>query len=125
MYKPGPPPMQSMMLETRTRSAAPISRKKSLMAVESDEDMGFTESFTSRGMPHIGSSVTSKGNVSATYRVPGRITIPADGAEHTFTIVQLNLDASMSWVSVPKVDTKTHLKVCGSPTGRDMSSNKL
>ncbi len=124
MYKPGPPPMQSMMLGA-SRSAGPISRKKSMMTVESDEDMVFTESFTSRGMPHIGSSVTSKGNVSATYRVPGRITIPADGAEHTFTIVQLNLDASMSWVSVPKVDTKTHLKVCGSPAGRDMSSNKL
>ncbi|PBK99487.1 hypothetical protein ARMGADRAFT_1059619 [Armillaria gallica] len=108
MYKPGPPPMQSMMLGA-SRSAAPISRKKSMMTFESDEDMVFSE-FSSRGMPHIGSSVTSKGNVSATYRVPGRITIPADGAEHTFTIVQLNLDASMSWVSVPKVDTKTHLK---------------
>ncbi|PBK99485.1 hypothetical protein ARMGADRAFT_1008012 [Armillaria gallica] len=109
MYKPGPPPMQSMLFGA-SRSAAPISRKKSMMTSESDEDMVFSESFTSRGMPHIGSSVTSKGNVSATYRVPGRITIPADGAEHTFTIVQLNLDASMSWVSVPKVDTKTHLK---------------
>ncbi|KAK0462507.1 uncharacterized protein EV420DRAFT_1265735 [Desarmillaria tabescens] len=61
-------------------------------------------------MAHIGSAITSKGNVSATHRVPGRITIPSDGVEHTFTIVQLNLDASMSWVSVPKVDTKTHLK---------------
>ncbi|KAK0446772.1 hypothetical protein EV421DRAFT_1791263 [Armillaria borealis] len=109
MYKPGPPPMQSVMYGA-SRSAAPISRRKSTMLLESDDDMGFTDSFSTRGMAHIGSSVTSKGNVSATYRVPGRITIPADGAEHTFTIVQLNLDAFMSWVSVPKVDTKTHLK---------------
>lgn len=109
MYKPGPPPMQSVMFGA-SRSAAPISRRKSTMLLESDDDMGFTDSFSPRGMAHIGSSVTSKGNVSATYRVPGRITIPADGTEHTFTIVQLNLDAFMSWVSVPKVDTKTHLK---------------
>ncbi|KAK0488983.1 hypothetical protein IW261DRAFT_1442573 [Armillaria novae-zelandiae] len=105
MYKPGPPPMmQSMLL---SRSAAPSSRKRSML-VESDEEMSF-DSLT-RGMPYIGSTVTSKGNVSATYRVPGRVTIPAGGVEHTFTIVELNLDASMSWVSVPKVDTKTHLK---------------
>lgn len=106
MYKPAPPMPQSMMFGA-TRSAGPTSRKRS-MAFELDEDMSFDSS--PRGMPHIGSTVTSKGNVSATYRVPGRVTIPADGTEHTFTIVELNLDASMSWVSVPKVDTKTHLK---------------
>ncbi|KAK0188984.1 hypothetical protein F5146DRAFT_1057481 [Armillaria mellea] len=106
MYKPAPLMPQSMMLGA-TRSAGPTSRKRS-MAFELDEDMSFD--LSPRGMPHIGSTVTSKGNVSATYRVPGRVTIPADGTEHTFTIVELNLDASMSWVSVPKVDTKTHLK---------------
>lgn len=106
MHKPSPPPPVSMMLGA-SRSAAPMSRRKSAF-IESDEDMEFDG--LTRGMPHIGATVTSKGNVSATYRVPGRITIPADGTEHTFTIVELNLDASMSWVSVPKVDTKTHLK---------------
>ncbi|KAJ6519265.1 hypothetical protein C8R45DRAFT_950782 [Mycena sanguinolenta] len=54
-------------------------------------------------------SVSSKGNVSATFRVPGLVTIPCDGDSHNFTIVQLNLKAAMSWVSVPKMDPKTHL----------------
>ncbi|KAJ6554999.1 hypothetical protein DFH09DRAFT_577671 [Mycena vulgaris] len=56
-----------------------------------------------------GATVTSKGNVSATFRVPGLVSIPSDGEAHNFTIVQLKLNAAMSWVSVPKVDTKAHL----------------
>ncbi|KAK0467076.1 uncharacterized protein EV420DRAFT_1507065 [Desarmillaria tabescens] len=110
MYKPAPPPPPSapMMM---SRSMTGGFRKKSMVA-ESDEDMGFAmfDEGPRSSMAHIGSAITSKGNVSATYRVPGRITIPTDGDEHVFTIVQLELDASMSWVSVPKVDTKTHLK---------------
>lgn len=55
-------------------------------------------------------AVASQGTVSATFRVPGLISIPSDGAAHNFTIVQLRLEAEMSWVGVPRVDTKTHLK---------------
>ncbi|KAJ6474414.1 hypothetical protein C8R47DRAFT_1221132 [Mycena vitilis] len=54
-------------------------------------------------------AVTSKGNFSATFRVPGMASIPSDGEAHNFTIVQLTLKAEMSWVSVPKVDTKAHI----------------
>ncbi|KAG6905507.1 hypothetical protein DXG01_002291 [Tephrocybe rancida] len=53
--------------------------------------------------------ISSKGNVSATFRVPVFITIPSDGVAHNVTIVQLQLGATMSWVCVPKIDTKTHL----------------
>ncbi|GLB45330.1 putative mucoidy inhibitor A [Lyophyllum shimeji] len=53
--------------------------------------------------------VSSKGNVSATFEVPGLITIPSDGAAHNVTIVQLRLGAKMSWVCVPKKGTKVHL----------------
>ncbi|KAJ6569568.1 hypothetical protein B0H19DRAFT_1136043 [Mycena capillaripes] len=60
-------------------------------------------------MEYAGASVTSKGNVSATFRVPGMVTIPCDGDTHNFTIVELDLKAAMSWVSVPKIDAKTHL----------------
>ena len=63
------------------------------------------------GMVHREVEVSSKGNVSATFRVPGMISIPSDGQAHSVTIVQLKLDASMSWISVPKEDAKTHLKV--------------
>ncbi|KAJ6498209.1 hypothetical protein DFH09DRAFT_1446849 [Mycena vulgaris] len=49
--------------------------------------------------------------VSATFRVPGLVNIPSDGETHNFTIVELELKAAMSWVSVPKIDAKTHLTV--------------
>lgn len=65
----------------------------------------------SEEMPHRGLAVTSKGNVSATFEVPGLLTIPSDGAAHNVTIVQLNLNAAMSWVCVPKKDAKIHLNV--------------
>jgi uncharacterized protein (TIGR02231 family) len=53
--------------------------------------------------------VSSKGNVSATFQVPGLISIPSDGIIHNVTIAKLDLNAMMSWVCVPKKDTKTHL----------------
>ncbi|ESK90594.1 mucoidy inhibitor a [Moniliophthora roreri MCA 2997] len=61
-------------------------------------------------MGYATSSVTSKGNISATFRVPGLVTIPSTADERSFTIVELKLDAVMTWVSVPKVDTRVHLK---------------
>ncbi|TDL26898.1 hypothetical protein BD410DRAFT_782988 [Rickenella mellea] len=63
-----------------------------------------------RLMTHREVNVSSKGNVSATFRVPGLITVPSDGQHHNVTIVQLKLDAALSWIAVPKEDTKTHLK---------------
>jgi hypothetical protein len=59
--------------------------------------------------------VTSKGNITATFAVPGKFSIPADGATHNVTIVKLNLEAKMRWVAVPKQEAKTHLSV--SPSG--------
>ncbi|KAG6907484.1 hypothetical protein DXG01_008774 [Tephrocybe rancida] len=61
-------------------------------------------------MEHRGLAVTSKGGVTATFQVPGSITIPSDGAVHKVTVSQLELAAGMSWVTVPKVDAKAHLK---------------
>ncbi|KAK1226625.1 hypothetical protein PQX77_010396 [Marasmius sp. AFHP31] len=61
-------------------------------------------------MEHLTTEVTSKGSFSATFRVPGLVTIPADDGEHTFTIVELDLDAAMTWYVVPKLDTRVHLK---------------
>ncbi|KAL0067403.1 hypothetical protein AAF712_005632 [Marasmius tenuissimus] len=64
----------------------------------------------SDAMDHLTTEVTSKGSFSATFRVPGLVTIPADDGEHTFTIVELDLDAAMTWYAVPKLDTRVHLK---------------
>ncbi|KAF8877367.1 hypothetical protein BD779DRAFT_1475255 [Infundibulicybe gibba] len=59
---------------------------------------------------HRGLHVSSKGNVSATFKIPGLISIPSDGKSHNITIVELKLDAAMSWVAIPKQDAKVHLK---------------
>ncbi|KAL0567781.1 hypothetical protein V5O48_014218 [Marasmius crinis-equi] len=61
-------------------------------------------------MDYATTEVTSKGSISATFRVPGLATIPADEGEHTFTIVELELEVGMTWYAVPKVDTRVHLK---------------
>ncbi|EAU80890.1 mucoidy inhibitor A [Coprinopsis cinerea okayama7 len=59
---------------------------------------------------HRNLEVSSKGNISATFSVPGLMTIPSDNVAHNVTIVKLELDADMEWVSVPKRETKVHLK---------------
>lgn len=56
--------------------------------------------------------VSSKGNVTATFQVPGLISVPTDDESHNVTIAELKLDATMSWVAVPKKETKVHLTVC-------------
>ncbi|KAM6493926.1 protein of unknown function (DUF4139) domain containing protein [Amanita muscaria] len=53
--------------------------------------------------------VSSKGNVSATFTVPGIITIPSDGTAHNVTVAELKLGATMSWVVVPKIDARARL----------------
>jgi len=82
--------------------------------IEEDEDENDDVMMAIKpAMDYAGLEVISKGNVSvsATFKVPGLVTIPSDGDAHNFTIVQLDLDAEMSWISVPKVDARVHLKV--------------
>ncbi|KAG6915959.1 hypothetical protein DXG01_009094 [Tephrocybe rancida] len=55
--------------------------------------------------------VTSKGGVTTTFKVPRAIIVPSDGMRHNVTETRLELDARMSRVTVPQVDTKAHLKV--------------
>ena len=86
-------------------SSAPAPRKKRRSRISSDsEDLDFD-------MSHISTAVTSKGNVNATFQVPGEITIPSDEEQHNVTIAELDLEATMSWVCVPKGNTRVHLKV--------------
>lgn len=91
------------------RSRAPAMEVMTSAHSEADDDMAF--GLFGGDDWHPGMAVSSKGSISATFRVPGLISIPSDGASHNVTIKQLKLDASMSWVTVPKVDAKSHLKV--------------
>lgn len=81
---------------------------------EADEDgasEGLGVAFR-RAMRKRSFHVSSKGDINATFAVPGLISIPSDGVAHNVTICELELDADMSWVSVPKKSPKAHLVVC-------------
>ncbi|KAJ7100439.1 hypothetical protein C8R44DRAFT_716544 [Mycena epipterygia] len=96
----------SMLGGTFSSAVAPSSAPLPSMRMRSAMQDSYDEE---PEMGYGGAFVTSKGNVSATFRVPGQVTIPCDGDAHNFTIVELSLKATMSWVSVPKLDAKTHL----------------
>ncbi|KAF9051995.1 hypothetical protein BJ165DRAFT_1413836 [Panaeolus papilionaceus] len=59
---------------------------------------------------HRATNVSSDGAISATFSVPGLISVPSDGIAHNVTIAEFSLDATMSWLCIPKQDTKTHIK---------------
>ena len=69
-------------------------------------------------MPDGGNS-----NISATFSVPGKMSIPSDRVSHTVTITELSLETKMSWVCVPKQNTKAHLSVCISCMLKNMEGN--
>jgi len=94
--------------KTRVRT---MSRSYEISEPDSEEDVGYAMEAGEPDMDYAGLDVTSKGGASATFKVPGLVTIPSDYAVHNFTIVQLDLEAEMSWISVPKVDARVHLKV--------------
>jgi hypothetical protein len=104
-----------MRLASRRRSKAAISEEEEA----SDDDMGFglfdggpdLHAAPALRMAVASTAVVSQGNITATFRVPGRTTVPSDGAVHSVTIAKLDLDAIVEWVAVPKKDPRTHLKV--------------
>ena len=112
VYAPPPPPPPPLP-QVAYRGAAVKEEE------ESDEDMGFglfddgpvDHSAPARRMAVASALVVSQGNITATFRVPGRTTVPSDGAQHSVTIAKLDLDAVVEWVAVPKKDPRTHLKV--------------
>ncbi|KDQ13206.1 hypothetical protein BOTBODRAFT_175811 [Botryobasidium botryosum FD-172 SS1] len=54
--------------------------------------------------------VTSAGNVTASFSIPGRSNVPSDGEDHQVTIAKLKLEARLQWVAVPSMSLQTHLK---------------
>ena len=111
-----PPPPRPMSGAMRARSVMPLTEE---VEEDSDEDMGFglfddgpvAQPTPAARMAVNSALVVSQGNITATFRVPGRTTVPSDGAFHSVTIAKLDLDAVVEWVAVPKKDPRTHLKV--------------
>ncbi|KAJ3564033.1 hypothetical protein NP233_g8558 [Leucocoprinus birnbaumii] len=93
--------------ESRTRS-------RSRSTEESDEDMGGGlfdgDEPAMAEMATTVAAVQNKGAVSTTYEVPGLVTIPSDNENHSITIVELDLDAAISWIAVPKQDPRAHIQ---------------
>ncbi|KAF8648966.1 hypothetical protein AX16_006080 [Volvariella volvacea WC 439] len=61
-------------------------------------------------MTHRAVGVTSSGNVTATFKIPGLTNIPSDNTAHSVVIAELELKSLMSWACVPKKDERVHLK---------------
>ncbi|KAF8340036.1 hypothetical protein F5887DRAFT_888929 [Amanita rubescens] len=108
IYHPIPMPPQGAVRARTYRSQRRMERRSSASTIESVGHACYGANPLLDMLPS-GATVTSKGNVSATFDVPGIITIPSDGAAHNVNIVKLNLEAIMSWVAVPKYDARTRL----------------
>lgn len=92
------------------RAARPMSLAAPVERFSSADSMmiGFKAATMEHRSLHV--DPATKSGVNATFRVPGTITVPTDGTAHNVTVAQLELDAAMSWISIPKIDSKTHLK---------------
>ena len=55
--------------------------------------------------------LAGQGTISATYLIPDIISIPGDGQTYNVTVARLELEAELSWVTVPKYDKKVYIKV--------------
>lgn len=98
----------SIIPQTNSRPRAQLEVEQE----ESDDEMGFALfDDDALALATTVASLHSKGAVGATYKIPGLATIPADHKAHNITIVEVELDATLSWVTVPKLDTRAHLQV--------------
>ncbi|KAF9532401.1 hypothetical protein CPB83DRAFT_847799 [Crepidotus variabilis] len=101
----------------RTKTASFSMRSSSMShaapgsyAVPAPTSAALLDSGPAEAIQHRELHVSSKGNISATFSVPGLLSIPSDDAGHNVTIVKLSLEATMSWLCVPKKDSRVHLK---------------
>uniref|UniRef100_A0A0W0G4G4 DUF4139 domain-containing protein n=1 Tax=Moniliophthora roreri TaxID=221103 RepID=A0A0W0G4G4_MONRR len=108
VYKPAPPP-PSVEIKAAA-SNQDVQSPETLLGFTLRGTASYTPHSETPAMGHATSYISSKGSVSATFRVPGLVSIPSDGGERSFTIVELELSALMTWFSIPKVDTRVHLK---------------
>ncbi|KAF9559709.1 hypothetical protein CPC08DRAFT_708583 [Agrocybe pediades] len=113
-YKPMPKGMFSAKKSRgRVMSGAPMLASPAMPAglpPAGFDSFGGYEDANSWNVEHRTLQVSSKGNLSATFAVPGLMNVPSDNVGHNVTIVKLELDADMSWVCVPKQDTRVRLK---------------
>lgn len=54
---------------------------------------------------------TNKGDVTATFRIPGLITVPSDAQQHNVTISSFEFNAPLLWHTVPKANARVYMEV--------------
>ncbi|KAH8810168.1 hypothetical protein DL96DRAFT_1627882 [Flagelloscypha sp. PMI_526] len=112
IFQPAPVVHRSSLA---VRGASAKKRKASNTAEEleeddSDEDMGFgLFDDYAPAMQHRVVQVTSKGDVNASFGIPGTVSIPSDGDSHNITIVKLELPLEREWVAVPRKEVSVHM----------------
>lgn len=55
--------------------------------------------------------VSNKGDIVATFTIPGLITVPNDEGKHNVTVAELTMETTLMWYAIPAVDRMVHLKV--------------
>jgi uncharacterized protein (TIGR02231 family) len=58
----------------------------------------------------VAETIAEQSAISTTFHIPVTSSIPSDNSPHKVTITNLSLDAKLSYVSVPKLDTNAYLK---------------
>ncbi|KAF8901316.1 hypothetical protein CPB84DRAFT_1679836 [Gymnopilus junonius] len=106
--RPVPNPSSRMPGGSIFKAASKEKKSKEELEEESDNDMGFGL-YDDEAIGHSYAQVISKGNLNATFVIPGLITVPTESTNLTFTIQNLDLQSKLSWIAIPKHDTKSRL----------------
>lgn len=62
-------------------------------------------------MQHRAVSISNKGSVTATFRIPGYISVPSDTQQHNVTISTFEFKARLLWRTVPKANVRAYMEV--------------
>ncbi|KAH8810146.1 hypothetical protein DL96DRAFT_1716865 [Flagelloscypha sp. PMI_526] len=117
IYQPPPPP-PTMPMSSYGAPLAPgaLPRGKPrpsnfLDTLVDEEDLGIESPFRGEraAMSHRVVEVTSKGDVNASFGIPGTVSIPSDGDSHNITVVKLDLPLEREWVAVPRKEVSVHM----------------
>ncbi|KAF4603068.1 Conserved hypothetical protein CHP02231 [Pleurotus pulmonarius] len=118
VYKPPPASNTSNQLPGRryfsqmtdkSMSAEPMSRERDRERSGGGAEAWY-ESMLEYPIKHRETVVANQGNLNASFQVPGFITVPSDGEVHTVTVVELQLEATMAWIGIPRAVPKVHIK---------------
>lgn len=101
LYQP-PPPREALK-----RAARPMALRAAMDTAGAEMDDFLIQDERAEAPPEMEAEpvvalVASEG-AAVTYRVPGTVTVPADGEPRKVTVAQFNLDPALDYVTAPKL----------------------